>query len=432
MYHLYSLLFTLGFLVLLPRFLVDAFFHGKYAAGFRERLGFLRPAKSYQPTIWLHCVSVGETQAARPLADLLLQNFPGHSLVISTTTLTGQNLAREIFKEKASRVFYFPFDWRWSVRRTLNVIRPAAVLLMETELWPNFLQQSRAQDIPVALVNGRLSHKSTGRYLRIKPFSKHVVNNLSLAIMQTEPDSARLSSLGFPAEKTFVAGSLKFDAGTIAPRTSLTEHLRQRFGLDGHSHLILAASTHANEERILIDSFQIVQKLQPEARLMIAPRHPERFGEVVALLKESGLSWKRRTEPETSFDRECEVILLDTIGELTAVYSLASLVFVGGSIANFGGHNVVEPAAVGSCIITGSHTHNFESIVAEFVKAGALVQLPQLNEPEIVPVLARALGNLFNSPEVRSQMGTKALLLVQQNLGTAQKTVDLIKRHLIT
>ena len=428
MYQLYSLLLTLGFLVLLPRFLFDAFRHGKYTAGFRERLGSFSPTKVPQPVIWLHCVSVGETQAARPLVDLISKHFPGHALVVSTITLTGQNLARKVFKDKAARVFYFPFDWRWTVRRSLKEIRPAAVLLMETELWPNFLRQCSVEKIPVAMVNGRLSARSSRRYRLVRNFFRRVVADLRLAIMQTEADAERLKSLGFPDERVLVSGNLKFDAGTLTASTPLTETLGQRFDLIDNN-LILAASTHAPEEQIILESFQLVrQKIIPTPRLMIAPRHPERFNEVASILQASGLSWKRRTEPETATDRECDVILLDTIGELTAAYPLSALVFVGGSIANFGGHNILEPAAVGTCIVTGANTHNFEAIVAAFVTAGAIIQLSRLTEREMVLKLARVMKDTLTDPQMRKLLGMRASRLVKENLGATERTLNIVKR----
>src|SRR5215813_13937989 len=256
MYELYSLLLTLGFIVLLPRFLFDALRHGKYVAGFSERLGFFQNLSSKKKVIWLHCVSVGETQAARPLVERLRLTFPDYSVVVSTITLTGQKLAREVFQNKAERVFYFPFDWRWSVRRALRAIDPAAVLLMETELWPNFLHECRKRNVPVALVNGRISAKSERRYRLVKKFFRSVVGNLNFAIMQTEADRERLEDLKFPSHKLFVCGNLKFDAGNMVSSTSLTEGIRQRFQLTEADDLIVAASTHAPEERILLETFQ--------------------------------------------------------------------------------------------------------------------------------------------------------------------------------
>src|SRR6266545_223678 len=249
MYFLYGLLLTLGFLLLAPRFLYDALRHGKYVAGFRERLGALAPLqRNRQPVIWLHCVSVGETQAARPLVQGLRRRFPNHLLVVSTITATGQNLARELFQNEAAKVFYFPFDWRWSVRRALKVVSPAAVLIMETELWPGFLRECRRRQIPVAIVNGRLSERSFRLYRLVRHFMSRVLKSIDLAIMQTEADAARIHRLGIDSNRVSVSGSLKFDAGSMPTSESLTEQLRERFNPD-RSPLILAASTHPSEER---------------------------------------------------------------------------------------------------------------------------------------------------------------------------------------
>jgi 3-deoxy-D-manno-octulosonic-acid transferase len=278
----------------------------------------------------------------------------------------------------------------------------------------------------VALVNGRISDKSLRRYRIIGNFFRRVIRNLDLAVMQSEHDANRLRELGLPTEKLFVSGSLKFDAG-IAGASDLTELLRQRFNLADTDNLLLAASTHAPEERIILESLRLVrEKSGAGLRLIIAPRHPERFGEVAALLKSSGLSWKRRTEDENGLDKQAEVILLDTIGELPAAYSLAAIVFVGGSIANTGGHNVLEPAAAGRCIVTGPHTHNFATIVDAFVGAGALVRLPRLGEKEMVQELARTLDELVRDPGKRTDLGKRAVILLEQNVGAAERTMQLI------
>jgi len=425
MYQLYSLLLTLGFTVLLPRFLFDALRHGKYVAGFRERLGFLEKLPSNKRVIWLHCVSVGETQAARPLVERLLVRFPDYSLVISTITLTGQKLAREVFRSKAERVFYFPFDWRWSVRRTLRAIDPATVLLMETELWPNFLHECRRRNIPVALVNGRISATSERRYRLIKAFFRNVVANLNVAIMQTDPDRERMENLKFPADKLFVCGNLKFDAGNMISSAPLTEEVRQRFQLTDADDLIVAASTHAPEERILLETFQSLKSKQfNRLRMMIAPRHPERFTEVGSLIQSSNMKWVKRSSPANDSDRDAEVILLDTIGELPAIYPLAKIVFVGGSIANFGGHNIVEPAAVGSCIVTGAHTHNFQAIVKEFVEHDAIFQLAPGNDGEAAATLSILLEKLLRQPELRDDLRKRSALMVKKNKGATECTLN--------
>lgn len=426
MYFIYSLLLGLGFLILLPRFLFDAFRHGKYLAGFRERLGSLsRLANDGRPVVWIHCVSVGETQAARPLVRGIREQYPNHLIAISTITLTGQNLAREIFKHDAAKVFYFPFDWRWVVRRTLKAINPDTVLVVETELWPGFLRECRRQQIPIAIVNGRLSEQSFRRYRLIRRFMKRVLSSIDLAIMQTEADAERLRALGMDADKTLVSGSLKFEVGTMPATDSLTTAFRERFKLADGSPLILAASTHAPEERIILDVFkQIVSRSGLKPRLMIAPRHPERFAEVAALIEASGFRWTRRAAAADPADKQAEVILLDSIGELQSVYSLASIVFVGGSIAKTGGHNILEPAAVGACVITGAHTHNFQLIVETFVKAGAIVQLQPMSDSEATLKLVTVISQLLVEPAKRQELGALARSLVNENRGATKRTLQ--------
>jgi 3-deoxy-D-manno-octulosonic-acid transferase len=424
MYLAYSLLLSLGLLVLIPHFLFQALAHGKYVAGLRQRLGSLPPVNG-KPVIWLHCVSVGETQAARPLVQRLKQEFPHHALVVSTITLTGQKLARDVFRTQAESVFYFPFDWRWSVRRALKTINPAAVLIMETELWPNFLRECKARDIPVALVNGRISRQSFRRYGLITFFLRRVLSCLSIAVMQSEEDAERLQSLGMRSQSLFTAGNIKFDAELASELTDKTEEIRKRFALDADAPLILAASTHSPEEEIVVESLKQLSKQQP-VRLMLAPRRPERFNEVAMLVQKSGLSWARRTNPADPQDAVATIILLDTIGELPATYSLADVVFVGGSIVDRGGHNVLEPAAAGAAVVTGAHTHNFHAIVDLMEDAGAIVQLPAVEGAAAIEEFTHVLTKLLANPEERAELGRRAKQLVTDNQGAADRTMKLI------
>lgn len=285
--------------------------------------------------------------------ERLKREFPDHALAISTITRTGQKLAADVFGRHADAVFYFPFDWRWSVRRALHAVNPSVVLLMETELWPNFLRECKKREIPVVLVNGRISRQSFRRYSSIKFFLKRVLESVDVAVMQSDADAGRLQDLGMRADRIRTAGNLKFDAGSLHSNEKAAE-IRERFGLHSGAPLILAASTHAPEEKIILDSFTQVRAAQI-VRLMLAPRHPERFAEVASLLQGSGLTWARRTNAPAAADATANVILLDTIGELPATYPLATIVFVGGSLVDRGGHNVLEPAAAGVPVVTGAH-----------------------------------------------------------------------------
>ncbi len=424
MYLAYSLLLSLGLLVLIPHFLYQALAHGKYIAGLRQRLGSV-PAVNGKPVIWLHCVSVGETQAARPLAQRLIQQFPHHALVVSTTTRTGQNLAHDVFRRQAASVIYFPFDWRWSVRRALKTINPDLVLVMETELWPNFLRECKDRQIPVALVNGRISRQSFRRYKLITFFLRRVLSSLSIAVMQSEIDADRLRMLGMPPERLVTAGNLKFDAEVAGGLASKTEEIRTRFGLGDDTPLILAASTHSPEEEIILQSVKLLAQSNP-VRVMIAPRHPERFKEVASLIQQCGLSWTRRTNSPHPGDTSATVILLDTIGELPATYELAQIVFVGGSIVDKGGHNVLEPAAAGATVVTGAHTHNFHAIVALMQEANAIVQLPPLDGATASDELSHVFAKLLANPEERAELGRRAKQLVTDNRGAADRTMKFI------
>lgn len=429
MYFLYSVLLTIGIVLLLPRFLLDALRHGKYLASVRGRIGDHPQVNAHgRSVIWLHCVSVGETQAARPLVSALAERYPTDALVISTTTLTGQALARQLFHHDAATVFYFPFDWAWTVRRALRRVNPSIVLLMETELWPRFLHECRSQGVPVALVNGRISERSFRGYKRLSRLIRPVINNLTLAVMQTEQDAKRVAALGLAPHRIKVSGNIKFDVNIATARARLTDELAERFGFNDTGFLIVAASTHAPEERIVLQAFKQLRAEfgSPLPRLLIAPRHPERFAEVAALLDSSGLAWARRCGSPLPRDRVCDAVLLDTIGELQGVFPLASLVFVGGSIAPVGGHNVLEPAAAAKCIITGAHTSNFASIIKSLSEQTALVQLSAITEAEAATELARVFKELFTNTDKRRLFGEQARVVLEGNRGATKRTIELL------
>ena len=427
MFFVYSLVYTLGFVLLLPRFLFDALAKGKYAAGFKQRLGYLPPFEGHpKKVIWLHCVSVGEVNAARPLAQQIKERFPDSSLVISTTTRTGQTLASTAFANIADLVFYFPFDWKWTVRRSLARIKPSVVLLMETEIWFNFIHESFKSGAHVAIVNGRLSARSLERYARIPKFIRRILGYVNIALMQENADATRLMSLGMRATKVKVTGNLKFDNDLDVRETVLTAEFRERFAITPSAPLIIAASTHAREEAWILDAFKEFRKdpVNGQPRLMIAPRHPERFAEAAELVKNAGFTWARRSEAESGDDRLADVILLDSIGELRAAYPLAEIVFVGGSLIRQGGQSIFEPASAGKAIVTGPHTVNFAAAVREFLKREALLQLTPASDAEIVPTLVRAFNELLSDQARRQLSGNHALEVMNNNRGSVSKTME--------
>lgn len=429
---LYSFLFAAAFVLMLPIFYLR---REKYAAGFRERLGkYPEFRHDGRRVIWLHCVSVGETNAARPLVDGLLRAFPSHRLIVSTTTKTGQELARNIFSGKVDEVFYFPFDFKFSVRKALEKYKPSVVLMMETEIWPRFFREARDAGAKIAIVNGRLSAKSFGRYSRIKAFISRVLSNVDLALMQGEADAGRIRQLGIDAAKVRITGNLKFDHSAGESQT-LTEEFRSRFGINSDRPLIVAASTHHPEEELILEAFAelLLDESAKNSRLLIAPRHPERFDEVESAIRAVGtsrltqfqpLSCVRRSHPESDADRNARVILLDSIGELRAVYPLAEIVFVGGSLIPHGGQSVFEPATAGKPIITGPYTHNFDSVIKEFLANQAVVQISVGSDAQTVDNIFLAITDLFEDADTRRRLGNMAAKVMAANRGATDRTIE--------
>jgi len=424
MYLVYSFIYTLGFLLMLPAFLLN---RQKYASGFRQRLGNYPEFKQDdRKVIWLHCVSVGETNAARPLVDKLFEEFPEHRLVVSITTRTGQELARKIFFDKADAIFYFPFDWKFTVRRALRHFRPSIVLLMETEIWPRLIHEAKRSGSKVALVNGRLSENSFRRYSKVRFFISRVLGDIELALMQGEQDARRIRDLGIDAENVVVSGNLKFEQSAAIGESNLTEEFRTRFGISDDKPLIIAASTHEPEERYVIESLD--GELGHTCRLLIAPRHPERFDPVEKVIRESAYSYVRRNSSPSEDDRTATIILLDSIGELRAAYPLGEIVFVGGSLIPHGGQSVLEPAAEGKAIVTGPFTDNFEAAIEVFLENNAIRQTPVApDEFQISERLHEEFIDLLENPEKRLELGTNAAAVMRSLRGALQKTVEQLR-----
>jgi 3-deoxy-D-manno-octulosonic-acid transferase len=427
-YLVYSFLLTVGFLLFLPRFAIDACRSRKYITGLAQRLGRIPNLESSTgPLIWLHCVSVGETEAARPLVRALRDRLPSHRLVVSTTTVTGQAVARNAFGQTATAVFYFPIDWSWTVRRVLNALNPTAILIMETELWPNLLRECGRRSIPVALVNGRISPTSFRRYRKIRGFMRMILGDLRFAFMQSEEDAQRLTELGLNPERITSVGNMKFDSAPLpTSENNVSSELQQRFAFNSDEHVIVAASTHSPEETVVIESFKAVRESNQRTRLIIVPRHPERFDEVAKLIEDSGFEWSRRSAPPSPSDKTSAIVLLDSIGELRATFQFADLAFIGGSLIPHGGQNVLEPAAHGVCVITGAHTHNFAAITRALLAEDALIQLPRLSIAEAPAALARTINELLRDEARRKAIGQRAQNVCTQNRGATRQTVEMI------
>src|SRR5215468_3893756 len=384
---IYSFLLVIAFVALLPYFIYQAVFDRKYVGNFGQRLGLLpdmapgalpnalndETGSGLRQAIWIHAVSVGETLAAKPLIAALKMRFPQYSLIISTTTETGQAVARSRVTE-ADGICYFPIDWRFSVRRALDVIRPRIVILMESELWLNFLSECEARRVPVIVANGRISDRSFERSRVFGFFSRRLYGLVTRFAMQSGLDAERATALGAKTERVTVTGNLKFEIGDAKEAPRIAE-MAKAFAL-GPAPLIIAGSTTEGEEEIVLEAFEGLRKENAfkRVRLLIAPRHPERFDAVARLLKSSQLRLARRTSPEGNCDA-ADVILLDTVGELAAIYGFASVVFVGGSLVPKGGHNILEPALHAKPIVVGPHMENFREIASEFLRRGALLQL---------------------------------------------------------
>jgi 3-deoxy-D-manno-octulosonic-acid transferase len=434
MHFLYSLALLAVSLVLLPYFIYQALRHGKYVGSLKQRMGLLPESArgAGRPTIWVHTVSVGEFNAARPLIASIKQKMVGYRVVVSTTTLTGQQLARADCPALLDAVFYFPFDWASIARRALSHVTPDVVIILETELWPNFLRQCRKLKVATVIANGRISPRSFARYKRIRPFIGQVINDASLLIMQSEADAERALALGADPTRVRVCGNLKYDMSEVGDN-NIDDELDDQFALSASPRLIVAGSTAPGEEKILLDTLKQVRARagMEDARLLIAPRHPERFDEVAGLIAQSGFKLARRSQARSSPQhpsaaRESDVILLDTIGELAAVYRFAAVVFVGGSIVPRGGHNIIEPAAYAKPIIVGPHTYNFRQIVSDFSRADALVQVSSTGA-DTRDNFAREVIRLLSDREAAQSVGARAKDILLKNRGATDCTVTTIK-----
>jgi 3-deoxy-D-manno-octulosonic-acid transferase len=430
MLFLYSFLFTLGVILTAPYYLWRLRGNIAAAGDWRERFGFLPSTfqQSARGAIWIHAVSVGETLAVASLARELQQRHPDRKIFLSHVTVAGRKAGESRLPGIAGR-FLLPLDWASSMRRAFRRIRPELLVVVETELWPNFLRVAREAGARVVVVNGRISDRSFPRYRWIRSFWRSVLDNVDRICAQSDVDAERFRNLGAARERIVVTGNLKFDArppelGEFAPR------LARALATCGRRPVLVAASTMREEEKMLLPVWQQVRERDPRALLILAPRHPARFEEVASLLEERRSSFVQRTrlateeQALTSQIESAEILLLDTIGELAGIFELADAVFMGGSLVPTGGHNVLEPAYWAKPILFGPHMHNFRDIAQLLLDQHAAIQVKDAAS------LTTELAALFSNPERRNQLGESARKVLDDQRGATGRVLEIVEQWL--
>lgn len=420
MYALYSALLAIGLLLSLPYWLVQWLRHDKYRASLRERLGKVSPRlwrDLPKRVIWVHAVSVGEVLAVSGLVNELKRAFPEYHVLVSTTTSTGQRLARSRFGEE--NVFYFPLDFGFAIRPYLRRLRPELVVIAETEFWPNFLRLTHAAGARIAIVNARISDRSLPGYRRWRGILSRFLRPVDLFLAQTEEDKRRLITIGAAADRVSASGNLKFDV-SVADPPPIVAGLQAAFRQRDAGPVIVCGSTVEGEEKLLLEAFRNLLEKQPRAVMILAPRHPERFAAVAQLLEASGTPFQRRSgfTGESGFEKSLGggVLLLDSLGELASIYALADIAFIGGSLVPRGGHNILEPAQHGVAIVIGPYTDNFRDIVQSF-RANDAVQVVEPTQ------LSAVLIELASNGAERKLLGQRAAKTVRAHAGAAKKII---------
>jgi len=402
-------------LVFSPWLLYAVLFQGKYRQGWAQKGWGQVPLRTQPgPCVWLHAVSVGEVNLLEPLLKRIAQQHPDWQCVISTTTRTGYELACRKYANYT--VFYCPLDFSWAVTRALQRIQPDLLVLAELELWPNLIREAQRRGTRVAIVNGRLSEKSFRGYSRVVRWIRPLLGQIDWIAAQTDDYAIRFRTLGAPAERIAVTGSMKFDGASSTRDNPRTRSLAAWAAIEPDDVVFLAGSTQHPEEQLALQTYRQLQACWPRLRLVLAPRHAERFEEVAQLLAQSGLPWTRRSQLRPG-QRAERVLLVDTIGELGAWWGVAQIGFVGGSLGKRGGQNMIEPAAYGTAVSFGPNTRNFRDVVSLLLQAEA-AQVVHSG-----PELTAFVENCLSDPESARQMGTRAQQLVRKQVGAADRTL---------
>src|SRR4029077_6171462 len=424
MYAFYSALLAFFLVLTLPYWLLQMMRHGKYRAGLRQRFGAVPAAlsgRSEKPAIWVHAVSVGEVVASSAVVEAFGRKFPSHRVMVSTTTSTGQKLAAQRFG--AQNVFYFPLDFAFAIRPYLEALRPDLVVVAETEFWPNFLRCAKRSGARIAVINCRISDRSLPGYKRFRFWLPKLLEtalaNVDVFLAQTEEDRKRLIEIGAPESKVTVAGNLKFDVAP-PPSPAIVASLRESFIHSAAGPVLVCGSTLEDEEGSLLSAFRNILANHPKAVMILAPRHPERFAEVAALVENLGFRvWRRSLwsgEPLAG-----GVFLVDSIGELATLYSLATVAFVGGSLVPRGGHNIIEAPLYGVPIVPGNHYENFRDVVNFFASRNA-VRIVGVAELPLV------FMELIETGNERTTLGRHALAALESQRGATARTVSALLR----
>jgi 3-deoxy-D-manno-octulosonic-acid transferase len=426
MYLLYNLILILASIFALPFYSFKMITAGKYRRSVLQKLGFLpknlTECLAGKSPIWLHAVSVGEVLSSISIIRMIRDRYPNHKIILSTVTETGNYTANSRIREVES-IIYFPLDYPWVVKRVIDAVNPRLFVIVDTDIWPNFLRELRKRQVPSIIINGRVSPRSYRGYRWFKWFFKTVLECLSIFSMQSKVDSDRIISSGADATKVVTTGNLKFDQ-TVP---DLTEAEKQRLldstGLKPGQRVFIAGSTHKGEEEIVLDVFESLKGEYPDLVLILAPRNPERFTEVENLVSQRSLNCARKTRVKSSSDSaDTEVIILDTIGELCKMYSIGLLVFVGGSFVKIGGHNLLEPAAYKKAVMFGPYMHNFLEISRVLKDSGGGVQVR--NKDEFLFQARRLLGDL----SLLRHLGEAAYSVIEKNQGATLRNMEIINR----
>jgi 3-deoxy-D-manno-octulosonic-acid transferase len=424
--YLLNGLYFLLVLILSPWLIYKSLTNGKYRRGlWRKFLGDTSAeiASARQPTAWFHGVSVGEIHLLRPVVASFRERHANWRCVISTTTDTGHEEARNRFP--GLPVIYWPLDFTWAVNRTLHAVNPDLVVLAEGELWPNFLLAAKRLDVPVTVINGRLSPKSYRRYEWVRRLARIMLRKIDLIVAQTEAYAECYHRLGADPQRVHVTGSVKYDGVSSDRDNPKTHELRRLLDVRSEDLVWVAGSTQAPEEEIVLNLYRQARARHPNLRLFLVPRQKDRFEEVAALLSRSGLPFLRRSFIQQPVTDRAQIILVDTIGELGSLWGLADVAFVGGSLdGKRGGQNMIEPAAYGAAVVFGPHVWNFRDTAARLVDAGAAIQVSNAAE------LEKVIERLLSDRSERQRLGVAAQHLVRSQQGATERTIDCLEQLL--